>query len=163
MKTFLNTAAVVSMSFTLTSAQSVPQALAGQRAVPVHMVVTAESLSGGQVPSINRSDVRVLQGHTGLPVTEWLPLQGDMAALELYFLIDERVDPSATARFEELRRFISSQPATTAVGVAYMDTGEARTGARAPDAENRFGARAPARRNPCVALERRVSEFTPRG
>jgi len=105
------------------------------------MVVTAEPLYGSQIPAINRGDVRALKGQTELPVTEWLPLQGDMAGLELYFLIDERVDPTATARFEELRRFISSQPATTAVGVAYMNTGEARI-AQTPTRDHALAAKA---------------------
>jgi len=141
MTPFLNTAAVISMSFTLASAQSVFQVPVEQHAVPVHMVVTAEPLYGGQIPSINRGDVQVLHLPTDLPVTEWLPLQGDMAGLELYFLIDERVDPSTTARFEELRRFISSQPATTAVGVAYMKNGEARI-AQPPTSEHTLAANA---------------------
>ena len=125
-KMFFENALVVSVSLTLASAQSFLHGPAGERPVPVQMVVTAEPLDASQVPSIDRANVRALQGQTQLPVTEWLPLKGDMAALELYVLIDERVDPSATGRFDELRSFISSQATTTAVGVAYMNRGEAR-------------------------------------
>lgn len=125
MKTLLNTAAVISMSFTLASAQSGLKVVGGGRAVPVQMVVTAEPLYGSAVPFINKSDVRVLQNETNLPVTELVSLQGADAGLELYILIDEKVNPNAAARFEEIRRFVSSQAATTAVGIAYMHNGEA--------------------------------------
>lgn len=125
MKTLIYTAAVISMSFMLASAQSVPQKVAGERAVPVQMVVTAEPLYGSAVPLINKGDIRVLQDQTNLPVTEWVPLQGDRAGLELYILIDEKVNPNAAARFDEIRRLVESQTATTAVGIAYMNNGEA--------------------------------------
>jgi len=125
MRTLLGAVAVVSMGFTLASAQSGIQSGSGARVVPVQMVVTAEPLQGSAVPQVGREDVRVLQSGTNVPVTEWVPLQGDMAGLELYVLIDERVDPAATARFDELRHFISSQAVNTAVGVAYMDNGVA--------------------------------------
>ena len=127
MKTLLSTAAIIFTTFTLASAQSVPRATGGGYAVPVQMVVTAEPLYGSGIPLINLGDIRVLQDQTSLPVTELVPLQGDMAGLELYILIDEKVNPSAAARFDEIRRFISSQASTTAVGIAYMHNGEANT------------------------------------
>jgi hypothetical protein len=120
MKSFLNTATVISMSFTFASAQSVPRTIGG---VPVQMVLTAEPFHGSEVPPIKRGDVRVMQDKSNLPVTEWVSLQDDMAGLELYVLIDEKVDPSAAARFDEIRNFISSQAPTTAVGVAFMENG----------------------------------------
>ncbi len=116
---------VVSMSVALAPAQSAPQSSDGSRPVPMQMVVTAEQLRGGKVPPIDRGDVMALIGKTSPVVTEWVSLQGEMAALELYVLVDERVDPTATGRFEELRRFTESQAPTTAVGVAYMSDGEA--------------------------------------
>ncbi len=126
MKTLLNTAAVISMSFTLASAQSALKVVGGERAVPVQMVVTAEPLYGSAVPLINPGDIRVLQDQTNLPVTELVSLQGDKAGLELYILIDEKVNPNPAARFDEIRRFVASQAATTAVGIAYMHNGEAK-------------------------------------
>jgi hypothetical protein len=109
--------------------------------VPVHMLVTAEPVQGSAVPAISRGDVAVWQGRTRLPVTEWLPLQGDQAGLELYILIDERVDPNQAALFEQLRRFISDQPPSTAVGIAYMFNGEAHI-ARTPTQDHKLAAEA---------------------
>ena len=109
--------------------------------VPVHMVVTAEPVQGSAVPAILPGDVAAWQGRTRLPVTEWLPLQGDKAGLELYILIDERVDPSQTALFQQLRRFTSDQPPSTAVGIAYMFNGEAHI-ARTPTQDHKLAAEA---------------------
>lgn len=71
-------------------------------------------------------DVTAWQGRISLPVTGWVPLTGDKAGLELYILIDERVDPAQVALFDRLRQFVTDQPASTAVGIAYMFNGEAR-------------------------------------
>lgn len=48
MKTLLNTATVVSMSFTLASAQSGLQAAGGEHAIPVQMVVTGSRFTAAQ-------------------------------------------------------------------------------------------------------------------
>ena len=58
MKTLLNTAAVLFMSFTLASAQSGLKVV-NVSAVPVQMVVTAEPLYGSTVPLISPGDVGV--------------------------------------------------------------------------------------------------------
>jgi hypothetical protein len=129
------TAIAVSMFGSIASAQT----QAG--GVPVHMVVTAEPVQGSAVPAISRGDVAAWQGRTRLPVTEWLPLQGDKAELELYILIDERVDPNQAALFQQLRRFVSDQPPSTAVGIAYMFNGEAHI-ARTPTKDHALAAAA---------------------
>lgn len=126
MKTLLYTAAIISMSFTLASAQSGLKMVGGGHAVPVQMVVTAEPLYGSAVPLIDKSDIRAFQDQTKLPVTELVSLEGDQAGLELYVLIDEKVNPNPAARFDEIRRFVASQAATTAVGIAFMHNGEAQ-------------------------------------
>jgi hypothetical protein len=92
-------------------------------AVPAHLVVTAEARHGNEVPVINREDVMVYQGHDRDPVTSWVPLEGDHAALQLYLLIDDAASTTLGTQFDDLRRFISSQPETTAIGLAYMRNG----------------------------------------
>lgn len=103
--------------------------------LPVDMVITAEPLRGAQPPALSAADVSVLQDSRRLPVIELLPLQGDNAGLQLYILIDERVDPSQPALFGQLRGFISTQAPATAVGVAYMFNGDARV-AQAPTTDH---------------------------
>ena len=91
--------------------------------VPARLIVTAEARHGSAVPDIKREDVLVHQGHDRDTVTDWLPLQGDHAALELFILIDDGLNASLGSQFEDLRQFISSQPASTAIGIGYLRNG----------------------------------------
>ena len=105
---------------------------AAQQAVPegnvARMIVTAEPRHGSTVPAITRNDVTVYQGRDRADVVDWRPLQGDQAALELFVLIDDGLDPSVGGQIDVLRKFIASQPATTAVGVGYVQNGQVSIG-----------------------------------
>jgi hypothetical protein len=90
---------------------------------PVKMVVSVEAKHGGDVPTISREDVRVLQGGTRLQVVNWAPLQGDRAGLELYVLIDDAADVSLSKQFDGLRQFLNAQPPTTSIAVGYIGFG----------------------------------------
>jgi hypothetical protein len=90
---------------------------------PVRMVVTAEARHGADVPVLQREDVMVYQGRDRVKTTDWLPLQGDHAELELFLLLDDAAGTSLGSQLEDLRRFINAQPATTRVGVGYMRNG----------------------------------------
>src|SRR5208283_2348988 len=105
------------------SAQQSPPATGG---VPVHMVVTVEAHHGSDMPVINRDDVMVYEGRDRDHVIDWVPAQGDHAALELFVLLDDGSNISLGSQLEDLRQFILSQPASTKVGVAYMQNGSAR-------------------------------------
>ena len=94
--------------------------------VPVSTVVSVEARHGKEVPAINREDVRVLEGHDRLQVTGWVPLQGNQAALELFVLIDEAAGSSLATQFDDVRRFLNSQPPTTTVAIGYMQNGTVR-------------------------------------
>jgi hypothetical protein len=131
MKPLLTLAVAVSLICSRASAQN----------VPVRMVVTAEESGNPQGVLPLAGDVAAWQGHIRLPVAAWVPLEGDKGDLELYILIDERVDPKRTALFEQLRRFVSDQPPSTAVGIAYMFNGEARI-ARTPTKDHAVAAQA---------------------
>src|SRR5260370_16525863 len=86
----------------------------------VHMVVTVEAHHGTNIPAINREDVMVYQGHDRDRVTDWLPLQGDHAGLELFLLIDDASNTSLDSQLEDLRQFVSSQPATPPIRIGYI-------------------------------------------
>jgi hypothetical protein len=94
--------------------------------VPAHMVVTVEARHGSDVPSINREDVMVYGGHDRDAVSTWVAAEGDRAALELFILLDDDSSVSLGPQLQDLRRFINSQPASTKIGVAYMQNGMAR-------------------------------------
>lgn len=90
---------------------------------PVHMVVTAEAHHGADAPVIQKEDVMVYQGRDRVKTTDWIPLQGDRAGLELFLLLDDASGSSLGSQLEDLRRFITSQPVMTRIGVGYMRNG----------------------------------------
>jgi hypothetical protein len=94
--------------------------------VPVHMVVTVEARHGNTPPEITRDDVMVREGHDRDRVTDWVPAQGEHAALEFFFLIDDGASSSLGSQLEDIRQFINAQPTTTKIGIAYMQNGVAR-------------------------------------
>lgn len=94
--------------------------------VAAHTVVTVEPRKGSDVPAINREDVLVTEGRDRDQVTDWTPAQGDQAALDFFILIDDGANMSVGTQLDALRQFILAQPATTKIGVAYMQNGTAR-------------------------------------
>jgi hypothetical protein len=98
---------------------------ASSAGVPVHVVVTVEPHHGSKVPVIYREDVMVYQGRNRAKVTDWMPLQGEHAGLQLFILIDDAASTSLGSQLEDIRQFINEQPSTTAIGVAYMRSGTA--------------------------------------
>jgi hypothetical protein len=96
------------------------------KTVPVTTVVSVEARHGKDVPVVNREDVRVYQGHDRLAVTDWVPLQGSQAGLELFVLIDEASGADVAMQFDDVRKFLDAQPPTTAVAVGYMSNGDVR-------------------------------------
>src|SRR3984893_12277687 len=95
--------------------------------VPVHMVVTAEARHGGEVTVIRREDVTVYQGRNRAQVTDWVPLQGDRAGLQLFLLLDDASATSLGSQLEDIRQFIVSQPASALIAVGYMHDGTVDT------------------------------------
>jgi hypothetical protein len=102
------------------SAQDVPSG------VPAHLVVTVEAHHGSEVPVINREDVMVMEGKERDPVTEWIPAQGDHTSLEFFVLLDDGSNASLGLQLDEIRKFMNAQPASTKIGVAYMQNGIAK-------------------------------------
>lgn len=101
------------------SAQQAPAA----DGIPVHMVVTVEPHHGTAVPEVKRDDVMVFEGKTRDAVREWIPAQGDRGGLELFILIDDASSSSLGTQLDDIRKFIVAQPASTKIGVAYMQDG----------------------------------------
>jgi hypothetical protein len=92
----------------------------------VNLVVTVEARHGSNVPDIGREDVMVFEGRDRDKVTAWLPLQGEHAGLELFILLDDSSNVSLGSQLEDIRQFIGAQPATTKIGIAYMQNGTAQ-------------------------------------
>jgi hypothetical protein len=94
--------------------------------IPVHTVVTAESHHGSNPPVISREDVMVFEGHDRDTVIDWVPAQGDHAALELFVMLDDGSNVTLGTQLDDIRQFILGQPASTKIGIAYMQNGIAR-------------------------------------
>ncbi|HKF06211.1 MAG TPA: hypothetical protein VKB49_28095 [Candidatus Sulfotelmatobacter sp.] len=94
--------------------------------VPSHIVVTVEPKRGNEASTIRQEDVMVFEGQDRDTVTGWTPLKGDRAGLELFVLIDDELSTTVGNQLDDIRKFINEQPASTKVGVAYMQNGIAR-------------------------------------
>jgi hypothetical protein len=95
--------------------------------VPVTTVVTVLGPNFSAPPPITKQDVTVYSGRTREDVLSWVPAQGDKAGLQLALLIDNADSPTALGtHFNELKDFITAQPATTQVGLYYAVSGSAR-------------------------------------
>jgi hypothetical protein len=92
----------------------------------VHMIVTVEPRHGKDIPAVDREDVMVYEGKERDNVVEWVPAQGDRAGLEFMILIDDSSGSSLNNQLADIKKFITSQPPTTKIGVAYMQNGIAR-------------------------------------
>jgi hypothetical protein len=90
------------------------------------MVVTVEPHHGSDVPAVNREDVMVFEGKARDMVTEWIPAQDDRAALELFILLDDGSSDSLGNQLKDIAQFISAQPDSAKIGVAYMQNGVAK-------------------------------------
>lgn len=109
--------------------------------VPVQMVVTAEARHGKEAPVLHPQDVMVFQGKEHLPVTDLIACHAEHAALELFLLIDDASGTTLGSQLNDLRHFIETQPATTSVGVAYMQNATVRI-AQNPTADHEKAAKA---------------------
>jgi hypothetical protein len=94
--------------------------------VPTHVLVTVEAKHGRDVPDVRREDVMVYEGKDRDTVTDWVPAQGDHAGLELFVLLDDGSRSTLGSQIKSIADFIGSQPASTKIGVAYMQNGEAK-------------------------------------
>jgi hypothetical protein len=92
----------------------------------VNLLVTVEARHGSNVPEITRDDVMAYEGRERDRVTGWLPLQGDHAGLEFFILLDDSSSVSLGSQLEDIRQFINAEPATTKIGIAYMQNGNAQ-------------------------------------
>ncbi len=88
---------------------------------PAEILVTVGHYFGPETPLLTQDNLTITQQYEPLPIANLIPLRG--AGLELFLLVDNCSSCEPGAKFEELRRFIVAQPATTAIGVAYIRNG----------------------------------------
>lgn len=91
---------------------------------PAQMIVTVGHHYGHVPPVLTKDDLTVTERYEPLAVTDLIPLRGERAGLELFLLVDHCSNCEAGSKFEELSQFIRSQPASTAIGIAYIMNGQ---------------------------------------
>jgi hypothetical protein len=125
-------AAPAACAFQVVSASAVPPSPAPDAqtspsvGVPVSMVVTVQGRRGSELANISAENVNVNENRTRVKITGWAALQGDRAGLELFILLDDSIGTSRGTQLEDVHHFIMAQPATTKIGVAYMQDGGTR-------------------------------------
>jgi hypothetical protein len=126
MNTGMNLDELIATVILAASLVLVPARMAAQQTsggTPVHMIVTAESSGGKQLPAVAREDVLVREGKERRPVTGWAPFQGSNSELELYLLIDDSLGHVFANQIQDVHNFINAQAPSTSIGVAYMRDG----------------------------------------
>jgi hypothetical protein len=91
---------------------------------PARIIVTTGHFYSHPAPLLTANDLTLLETSEPLPITAVTPLRGDHGALDLFLLVDNCSNCEAGTQFEDLRKFIKSQPASTRVGVAYILEGK---------------------------------------
>src|SRR6185312_340144 len=90
------------------------------------LIVTAEGHDGAAPAEVERDTVSVEIDKHPARVDQWTRLDGRSAPLQLYIVIDDGANPDLGNQFGDLKKFISSQPAPTKIGLAYLRYGAAQ-------------------------------------
>lgn len=91
--------------------------------VPVRAVVTVLGRNFSDPPKVGRDDIQVFDGKNQLTVSEWIPAQGDRAALDFAIVIDEESDSSLGLQLNDIKDFIRQMVPAARVGVFYASNG----------------------------------------
>ena len=114
-------AAACALVWTVTAGRAQDKGSTATNSTRVYMVITNQAQRGDDVPTLQTADVKVKVGRDSAKVDQVIPARDDNAALQLIILIDDTLDPSTIgSNLNDLREFIAAQPATTAIGVAYL-------------------------------------------
>jgi len=92
---------------------------------PVSVIVTAVGQKSTSAPQLAADDVLVSQNKQRRPVTGWEPLRGQ-SGLQLWLLIDDSSTTNLGTQLADLKKFVLAEPATTQIGIGYMQNGEVR-------------------------------------
>jgi hypothetical protein len=107
---------------------AVVSAVSAQSASQATITVTVTALASNfkPAPEIPQEDVTAFSGSTRLNVTRWTRAQANGEDLQLAILIDNDLSSSLLGRqMQDIRNYISSEPAGESIGVFYAENGAA--------------------------------------
>jgi len=105
--------AALALSGTLVCAETKPQP-----GVEVRMILTAADHMSHMPPALKAADITIADA----TITYWVRFANGRD-LELFIVIDDSATWEFGARLQELKRFVTSQPASVSIGVAYIHDG----------------------------------------
>ncbi len=76
-------------------------------------------------PSVSQQSIEVEVNGKQAQISNWQPLRGAQATVELVLLIDDGARASLGREFDDIRQFVSSLPPNVKVTLAYMENGRA--------------------------------------
>ena len=94
--------------------------------IGAQMVITVQPAHrGGSVPEkLQTGDVTVLEGNSRVPVLGLERFAGNLAGMQLFVYLDDSTRSSSLGtQLPELKAFVKSLPASTQVGIGYMQHG----------------------------------------
>lgn len=94
--------------------------------VPLTVTVSVKAGHGNDVPAISQENLKLYENRKLVEITNLVPLQGEQAAVQVYFLIDESFDRNVGAALGDLPQFIYSLPGNMSVAVGYLSHGHAQ-------------------------------------
>ncbi len=93
--------------------------------VQTQTVITVMPKSGTEVTTIPQAAVQASVDGKRSKISNWVPLRGEQAGLQLVILIDNSARSGVSLQFNDLRDFIQHLPEGAQVGIAYMQNGNA--------------------------------------
>lgn len=105
--------AVFALSGTMALAQT-----KSQPGIETQIVLTVADHMNHHPPALKADDVSIMNA----AITDWIPPAGG-GDLELFLLIDDAANYDLGSKLQELRRFVTSQPAPVSIGLAYIHDG----------------------------------------
>jgi len=101
-----------------------------------------EPRHGKQVPAVRKEDVTITQGKQRDKVLAWQSVLSPEVGAQVFVLIDDSLSSSEMgSKLNDIRDFISAQPVSVLVGIAYMRNGTALV-AQNPTSEHALAAKA---------------------
>lgn len=118
--------ALFAASIVCTVAGSLSARDISQPGTPVSVIVTVTGQKGAAAPQPTVDDVLVSQNGRHLQVADLEPLHGQ-GGLQLWLLIDDGSTTGLGTQLAELKKFVLALPASTQIGVGYMQNGRVQT------------------------------------